>query len=97
MANTGVANNGSALAGATIAFERQQVVALLEANDRESAARLAGDLGLDLVFGDANSDFHVAWLSRLPVRRAGWQPPPSSSPAVSQKFCPVMPELPNRV
>jgi endonuclease/exonuclease/phosphatase family metal-dependent hydrolase len=53
-----------------IRAQRPDVVALLEANDRENAARLAGDLGLDLVLGDANSDFHVAWLSRLPVRRA---------------------------
>ena len=45
-------------------------VALVEATSRENAERLAGTLGMELVFGEANRGFHVAWLTRLPVRRA---------------------------
>jgi exodeoxyribonuclease III len=44
------------------------VVALVEANERAHAEALAGELGMALAFGEANSDFHVAWLSRLPIR-----------------------------
>lgn len=52
-------------------IEQQQpnVVALLEANDRTNAEILARQLKMDLVFGTANSEFHVAWLSRLPIVR----------------------------
>jgi exodeoxyribonuclease III len=42
-------------------------VALLEANSREKAEALADALEMQLAFGEANSPFHVAWLSRLPV------------------------------
>lgn len=44
------------------------VVALIEANVRAHAEALAGELGMELAFGKANSDFHIAWLSRLPIR-----------------------------
>lgn len=44
------------------------VVALIEANVRAHAEALAGELGMALAFGEANSDFHIAWLSRLPIR-----------------------------
>jgi endonuclease/exonuclease/phosphatase family metal-dependent hydrolase len=46
------------------------VVALQEANDRSSVEALAGRLGMELVYGEANSPFAVAWLSGLPVERA---------------------------
>lgn len=45
------------------------VVALLEANERGHAEMLASELRMKLVFGPANSEFHVAWLSRLPLLR----------------------------
>lgn len=46
------------------------VVALLEANNRSKVAALARDLGMEIVFGKANSKHHVAWLSRLPIQRS---------------------------
>jgi len=45
------------------------VVALEEANDRHGAEWLAAALGMELVYGEANGPFAVAWLSRLPVVR----------------------------
>src|SRR6266513_448029 len=45
------------------------VVALQEANDRGNVELLAQRLGMELVYGEANSDYAVAWLSRLPVAR----------------------------
>ncbi len=48
---------------------RPDVVALLEANSRPNADSLARDLGMDLVYGEANSEYAVAWLSRLPIVR----------------------------
>ncbi len=53
--------------GNVIRMHRPDVVALLEANSRSNAGRLAQELGMQLVFGEANSEFHVAWLSCLPV------------------------------
>ena len=44
-------------------------VALLEANSRTNAEALASGLGMHLAYGEANSAFAVAWLSRLPIRR----------------------------
>jgi len=46
------------------------VVALQEANDRDAVERLAASLELQLVYGAANSDYAVAWLSRLPIERS---------------------------
>ena len=46
------------------------VVALQEANERAAAERLAAALGMEIVYGEANSEFAVAWLSRLPIARA---------------------------
>ena len=43
------------------------VVALQEANDREAIETLGSRLDMEVVYGDANSAFAVAWLSRLPV------------------------------
>lgn len=45
-------------------------VALLEANSRDNAEALAGELDMAMAFGEANSVFHIAWLSRLPIQRA---------------------------
>jgi endonuclease/exonuclease/phosphatase family metal-dependent hydrolase len=45
------------------------VIALQEANDPAAVAALAASLGMQLVYGDANSAYAVAWLSRLPVTR----------------------------
>src|SRR5437870_2903366 len=52
-------------------IEQQQpdAVALLEANERTNAETLARQLKMNLVFGTANNEFHVAWLSRLPIVR----------------------------
>ena len=52
----------------TIHGVRPDAVALAEANVRAHAEALARDLEMALAFGEANSDFHVAWLSRLPIR-----------------------------
>src|SRR4051794_36959363 len=46
------------------------VVGLQEASDRAAVEALAARLGMDLVYGEANSEFAVAWLSRVPVARA---------------------------
>jgi exodeoxyribonuclease-3 len=46
------------------------VVALQEANDREAVETLGSRLGMEVVYGDANSAFAVAWLSRRPVARS---------------------------
>jgi len=49
--------------------QQADVVALQEANDRETIETLGSRLGMEVVYGDANSAFAVAWLSRLPVTR----------------------------
>jgi endonuclease/exonuclease/phosphatase family metal-dependent hydrolase len=50
-----------------IGRQRPDLVALLEANSRPNAEMLADTLGMQLTYGDANSAFAVAWLSKLPV------------------------------
>jgi len=52
-----------------IRTRQPDAVALLEATSRAKATTLADDLGMHLTFGEANNGVHVAWLSRLPVRR----------------------------
>jgi exodeoxyribonuclease-3 len=47
--------------------QQPDVVALQEANSRPNAEYLADALGMQLVYGEANSPFAVAWLSRLPI------------------------------
>ncbi len=49
--------------------QRPDAVALLEATSRANAETLAGELGMHLAFGGASNEIHVAWLSRLPIRR----------------------------
>lgn len=52
-----------------IRTQHPDVVALLEANSRANVEWLANDLGMDMVFGEANCAAHIAWLSRLPIDR----------------------------
>ena len=51
-----------------ITSERPHVAALIEVTP-ESAHKLGEALGASVVVGEGNADYHVAWLSRLPVRR----------------------------
>jgi len=46
------------------------LVALQEVTDRGAAEGLAARLGMHFVFGQANSEWGLAWLSRRPVARA---------------------------
>ena len=46
------------------------VVALQEATERAAVETLGARLGMEVVYGEANSEFAVAWLSRVPVARA---------------------------
>jgi endonuclease/exonuclease/phosphatase family metal-dependent hydrolase len=63
--------NGRLTAIADIIWRQApDVVALLEANSRANAKALARGLGMQIVFGKANSKFHIAWLSRLPIQRS---------------------------
>jgi exodeoxyribonuclease III len=50
--------------------QNADVVALQEANDRGAVEMLAARLGMNLVYGEANSAYAVAWLSRSPVARS---------------------------
>jgi exodeoxyribonuclease III len=50
--------------------QKADVVALQEANDRQAVERLASSLQLQVVYGEANSEYAVAWLSRLPIARS---------------------------
>jgi exodeoxyribonuclease III len=50
-----------------IRAQQADVVALEEATNRAHAEALARELGMTLFFGEANSAWHIAWLSRLPV------------------------------
>jgi exodeoxyribonuclease III len=44
------------------------VIALQEANDRAAAERLGSALGMHVFWGEANSPYAVAWLSRGPAK-----------------------------
>ncbi len=54
---------------AVIRAHQPDAVALVEANSRANVEQLARDLEMDAVFAEANSGYHIAWLSRLPIRR----------------------------
>lgn len=56
--------------GNIIRRQRPPAVALLEAAGRAHARTLARDLGMELLFGVANSENHAAQASRLPIRRS---------------------------
>jgi endonuclease/exonuclease/phosphatase (EEP) superfamily protein YafD len=59
------------------------VVALLEANSRANAEVLAQQLQMNLTFGEANSEFQVAWLSKSPVLSSkNYRPPIFSNPNI---------------
>ena len=49
---------------------RPDAVALQEVTSPASVAPLAAGLHMDVAFGEANCDHHLAWLSRPPIRRA---------------------------
>jgi endonuclease/exonuclease/phosphatase family metal-dependent hydrolase len=55
---------------AVIRGHRPDLAALIEATDRDAAERLARALDLEVVIGEAANGYDVAWLSRLPIRRA---------------------------
>lgn len=55
---------------AVIRQQEADAVALVEATSRANAETLARELGMHLVFGAANRAIHIAWLSRLPIRRS---------------------------
>lgn len=55
---------------AVVAGADPDAVALVEATSRANAGELARSLGMELIFGEANLGFHVAWLSRLAMRSA---------------------------
>lgn len=50
--------------------QNADAVALQEANDRDAVERLASSLQMQAVYGEANSEFAVAWLSRLSITRS---------------------------
>jgi exodeoxyribonuclease-3 len=52
-----------------IRTQQPDAVALLEANSPSNAKTLANKLGMQLVYGQANSEFAVAWLSCLAIKR----------------------------
>ena len=60
---------GDRLAALTgvIGHLQPDALALVEANDRAVAERLAGEFDMHLVFGEANCAAHIAWLSRFPI------------------------------
>lgn len=53
--------------GAVISNLQPDAVAILEANNRTLAEQLAGELGMHLIFGEANCAAHIGWLTRVPV------------------------------
>ncbi len=53
---------------ALLRAEQADAIALVEANDRVNVALLAEALGMAFAFGEANCAYHMAWLSRLPIR-----------------------------
>jgi exodeoxyribonuclease III len=42
-------------------------IALVEATSHANVESLARELEMQLVFGEANNEYHIAWLSRLPI------------------------------
>src|SRR5581483_8658415 len=49
--------------------QQPDLVALQEADDRSLAEQLAAALNMQLIYGESDSSYRVAWLSRLPVLR----------------------------
>jgi endonuclease/exonuclease/phosphatase family metal-dependent hydrolase len=42
-------------------------IAILEANDRSNVEWIAKQLDMQLIFGEANNPYHIAWLTAQPV------------------------------
>ena len=61
---------------AVISDADADAVALVEATSRANVDELARGLGMEVVFGEANLGYHVAWLTRLSMRRATNHRPP---------------------
>lgn len=59
-----------------IRSQAPDVVAIQEANSRDNVERLAHDLEMRLVFGEGNSAFNLALLTRLPVTNSATYRPP---------------------
>jgi len=55
------------LLGDIIRRQQPDAVALLEATDKAAVEALAHRLGMHMAYGEANSEFAIAWLSRLPI------------------------------
>ncbi len=53
-----------------IRSQTPDVVAIQEANSRDNIESLARELEMRLVFGEANCEYHLALLTRLPVVRS---------------------------
>jgi endonuclease/exonuclease/phosphatase family metal-dependent hydrolase len=53
-----------------IGGQQPDAVALLEATDPGSVGLLAQELQMQVVLGEANDGYHVAWFSRLPIQRS---------------------------
>lgn len=65
-----IENGGAGRLGAladVIGRQQPDAVALIEANDRRAAETLATQLGMRLAYGQANNEYAIAWLSRLPI------------------------------
>jgi len=65
-----IANGGAgrlSMLGDIIRRQQPDAVALLEATHKGTVEVLAHQLGMDLVYGEANSEFALAWLCRLPI------------------------------
>jgi endonuclease/exonuclease/phosphatase family metal-dependent hydrolase len=60
-------NDRLSLITEVIRAQRADVVALLEANSQSTAEALAHRLDMHLVYGQANSEFGIAWLSHPPI------------------------------
>lgn len=53
----------------SIRRQSPHLVTLLEAGDYDTCEMMARELGMLLSFGEANSGYHIAWLSNIPLRR----------------------------
>lgn len=53
-----------------IADQQPDAVALMEATHPASMRLIADQVHMQVVFGHANCDYHIAWLSRLPIRHS---------------------------
>ena len=59
--------------------QHPDAVALQEVTSQDHAVILARELDMDLVVGETNIPYHIAWLSRLPIQRSENYPLPTLS------------------